>query len=107
MQHNSTTALPPEHDSEEALALRRRRLLFRALHRGTFETDALIGGFVEDNVAAMNATDLADMEAVLEIPDPDLTDWLFGRLPLPAERETPMLRRMIDACRTKGAGTAG
>lgn len=106
MQHNSTIALPPEQDSEDQLDLRRRRLLFRALHRGTFETDALIGGFVETNVASMNAAELADMEAVLEIPDPDLTDWLFGRLPLPVERETPMLRRMVDACRAKGVGIA-
>ncbi|MFT8722996.1 MAG: succinate dehydrogenase assembly factor 2 [Acetobacter malorum] len=107
MQHNSTTTLPPEQDSEEALASRRRRLRFRASHRGTFETDALIGGFVEENVGTLNAAELADMEAILEIPDPDLTDWLFGRLPLPPERETPMLRRMVDACRAKGVGIAG
>ncbi|KXV67464.1 hypothetical protein AD951_16735 [Acetobacter malorum] len=107
MQHNSTTTLPPEQDSEEALASRRRRLRFRASHRGTFETDALIGGFVDENVGTMNAAELTDMEAILEIPDPDLTDWLFGRLPLPPERETPMLRRMVDACRAKGVGIAG
>ncbi|HEX3994700.1 MAG TPA: succinate dehydrogenase assembly factor 2, partial [Acetobacteraceae bacterium] len=29
---------------------RRRRLLYRATHRGTFENDLLIGGFVRDHL---------------------------------------------------------
>ncbi|GAB3593538.1 FAD assembly factor SdhE [Acetobacter peroxydans] len=83
------------------LDARRRRLKFRANHRGTFETDILIGGFVEDVADTLSAAELADMEAILEMPDPDLTDWLFGRLPLPEEKATPMLRRMVAACRAR------
>lgn len=83
------------------LDARRRRLKFRANHRGTFETDILIGGFVEDVADTLSAAELADMEAILEMPDPDLTDWLFGRLPLPEGKATPMLRRMVAACRAR------
>lgn len=89
---------------EDPLAARRRRLVFRANHRGTFETDILIGGFVEANVGTMTAAELDDMDAIMQMPDPELTDWLFGRLPLPEEKATPMLRRMVEACRAKGAG---
>ena len=32
---------------------RRRRLLFRATHRGTYENDLLIGGFVRDNLETL------------------------------------------------------
>lgn len=90
-------------DASTAVELdaRRRRLKFRGNHRGTFETDILIGGFVEDVADTLSATELADMEAILEMPDPDLTDWLFGRLPLPEEKATPMLRRMVAACRAR------
>ncbi|MFT8540484.1 succinate dehydrogenase assembly factor 2 [Acetobacter sp.] len=106
MQHNFTTSshtLPSNASAgeEDALAARRRRLKFRANHRGTFETDILIGGFVEETADSLNAAELADMEAILEMPDPDLTDWLFGRLPLPEEKATPMLRRMVEACRAR------
>lgn len=101
MEQNATT--PPTDD--DVLATRRRRLLFRATHRGTFETDLLIGGFVERRVADMDAAALDAMEAILEIPDPDLADWLTGRLELPAERETPLLRAMVDESRVMGAGT--
>ncbi|MFT8585047.1 FAD assembly factor SdhE [Acetobacter papayae] len=90
-----------EAGSTAELDARRRRLKFRANHRGTFETDILIGGFVQDVADTLNAAELTDMEAILEMPDPDLTDWLFGRLPLPEEKATPMLRRMVDACRAR------
>jgi len=68
--------------------------LFRATHRGTFENDLMIGGFVRAHLIAFSDADLDALEAVLEIPDAPLADWLTGRTPIPAEDETPMLRRM-------------
>ncbi len=76
---------------------RRRRLLFRATHRGTHETDLLVGGFVVANVHALTPAELDALEAVMELPDPDLADWLTGRVPVPEEVATPMLLRLRDA----------
>ena len=73
---------------------RRRRLLYRATHRGTHEADLLVGGFVARHVAAMTDADLGATEAVLEYPDVDLADWLTGRRQVPAEADSPLLRRM-------------
>lgn len=75
---------------------RRRRILFRARHRGTHETDLLVGGFVAETVGTMDEAGLDALEAVLELPDPDLFDWLTGRSAVPAEAETPVLRAMVD-----------
>lgn len=74
---------------------RRRRLLFRARHRGTHETDLLVGGFVAAEIATMDEADLDALEAVLELPDVDLFDWLTGRRPVPAELGSPLLERMV------------
>ncbi len=109
MQDNFTASAPSSSSSasgvaEDNLAARRRRLKFRANHRGTFETDILIGGFVEANADTMTAEQLTDMENILEMPDPELTDWLFGRLPLPEEKATPMLRRMVEDSRIRRGG---
>jgi antitoxin CptB len=79
--------------------IRRRRLLFRATHRGTFENDLMIGGFVRAHLGSLTEADLDALEAVMEIPDTDLADWLTGRVPFPPEEETPMLRRMRDFTR--------
>jgi antitoxin CptB len=82
---------------------RRRRLLFRATHRGTFENDLMIGGFVRAHIDSLTEADIDALEAVMEIADTALADWLTGRLPIPVEEDTPMLRRMREFT----AGSAG
>jgi antitoxin CptB len=76
---------------------RRRRLLYRANHRGTRETDLLVGGYVESRIDALSEAELDALEAVLELPDTDLADWLTGRRPIPADADGPMLRAMLAA----------
>jgi antitoxin CptB len=84
----------PEHAS---LDTRRKRLLYRATHRGTHENDLLMGGFVAARIAALSTPDLDALEEVLEFPDVDLANWLTGRKPIPSEVDSPMLRRIRDA----------
>ena len=96
-------------DPESAvLEVRRRRLLFRATHRGTFENDLMIGGFVRHHLAALDAIELGALEELLELPDPLLADWLTGRAPIPAvqAQATPMLLRIRDHVVAGGARPA-
>ena len=79
------------------LEARRKRLLFRATHRGTHETDLLVGGYVAPRLAAFTEAELAAIEAVLELPDVDLADWLSGRRPIPAEYAATPLPAMRAA----------
>jgi antitoxin CptB len=79
------------------LDARRRRLLFRATHRGTFENDLMLGGFLRAHMDVLDDADLTALEALLELPDPDLADWLTGRAAIPPEQDTPMLRRICAA----------
>ena len=78
---------------------RRRRLLFRATHRGTAENDLMIGGFVRENLQTLTAGDLDALEALMERPDPDLADWLTGRRDIGPEDATPMLLRIRASLR--------
>jgi len=74
---------------------RRRRLLFRATHRGTKENDLMIGGFVAARLATLGHAEMDALEAVMELPDTDLADWLTGRRPIPPEADSPMLREIL------------
>jgi antitoxin CptB len=84
----------PEH---ALLDTRRRRLLYRANHRGTHENDILVGGFVTARITAFGEDDLDAIEAILEFPDVELANWLTGRKPIPAEADSPMLRQIRQA----------
>jgi antitoxin CptB len=67
--------------------------LFRATHRGTYENDLLLGGFVRAHLDSFTDGDLDALEDLMELPDPDLADWLTGRRPIPPDA-APMLRRI-------------
>jgi antitoxin CptB len=69
--------------------------LYRATHRGTYENDILLGGYVRRHLDAMHESELAALEAVLELPENDLADWLTGRMPIPDEVESVVLLRRI------------
>jgi antitoxin CptB len=61
------------------LDVRRRRLLFRATHRGTRENDLLVGGFVSSRIAGFSECEMDALDEILELPDPAVSDWLTGR----------------------------
>jgi antitoxin CptB len=75
--------------------IRRKRLLFRSWHRGTREADLILGSFAERHLAEFDAARLDDFEALLEIPDAELFDWLTGRAVPPPERDTEVTRLLL------------
>ena len=90
-------------DDSTATHLRRRRLLFRATHRGTKENDLMIGGYVAARLATLTDAEMDALEAVMELPDTDLADWLTGRRPIPPEDDSPMLRAIRAHVVARGA----
>ena len=93
-----TTETPPA-----ALDARRRRLLFRATHRGTHENDLLIGGYVAPRLGTFAETELDELEAVLELPDVELADWLTGRREIPEGIGLPILHAIRAAALARHA----
>lgn len=74
---------------------RRRRLRFRAWHRGIRETDLIMGRFADAHIGSFTTEDMADFERLLDIPDRDILDWVTGAAPVPEGQLTPMLSRIL------------
>lgn len=64
---------------------RRKRLIFRSDHRGIKEMDLIMGSFARMHIAAMDDATLDRYEAMLEMSDPDLYNWITGTEPTPPE----------------------
>ena len=63
---------------------RRKRLLFRCWHRGTREMDLILGRFADAEIAGLSEDELAQLELLIEVPDPDLYAAVSGDgLPAP------------------------
>ena len=84
------------------LDARRRRILFRATHRGTHEADLLIGGYVSPRIGRFTDDELDALEQIMEFVDADLVDWLLGRTSVPAARDSAMLRAMLAQAHQRG-----
>jgi antitoxin CptB len=55
---------------------RRKRLLWRARHRGIKEMDIVLGRFTEQRVASMTDIELSELEAIIDLPDQELLAWI-------------------------------
>jgi antitoxin CptB len=66
-------------DLKEDLETRRRKLLFRAQRRGFRELDLYMQQFVDAHLGRLDARQLDEFEAVLNIPDQHVFDWIMGR----------------------------
>lgn len=73
----------------------RKRLHFRAWHRGTMESDLILGRFADTYLAEMTPEELVEFEAILDRIDPELLDWITGREAVPANLRTPLLDRVL------------
>jgi antitoxin CptB len=63
---------------------RRKRLLFRCWHRGTREMDLILGRFADHEITSLSESELAELEQLIEVPDPDLYAALIGDKEPPA-----------------------
>lgn len=60
------------------LEIRRKTILWRATHRGTKEMDLMLGGFAQAAVHSMQPSELDELEALIDLPDPLLMAWVLG-----------------------------
>ena len=81
--------------SIEPLEMRRKRLLWRACHRGIREMDVLMGGFAKRHLPGMTETDLANFEALIDLPDQELFSWVTGEVAVPSTLNNALLPQLL------------
>ena len=79
----------------EALEQRRRRLRYRAWHRGTREMDLVLGPYADAHAPGLDLADLVRLEALMEEADTDLLKWVMGQESPPADVDKELLDRLI------------
>ena len=80
--------------SDETLDVRRKRLRFRAWHRGIKEMDLIMGKFADTHIADLDRADLDLFEALLEETDNTVYAWISERETVPKEFDTALYRRI-------------
>lgn len=75
---------------------RRRRILYRAWHRGIREMDLVFGQFAEAEIADLSDDALDELETIMAEEDTDLVKWITGENPTPEQYRTPMFARIAS-----------
>ncbi|MCV9935054.1 succinate dehydrogenase assembly factor 2 [Boseaceae bacterium BT-24-1] len=80
--------------SSEGLDPRRRKILFRAWHRGMRETDLIMGRFADSEIGALSEAELDEFERLIEVLDRDLLSWITGEAEVPENYDSDVFRRL-------------
>ena len=80
---------------ETELETRRKRLLYRSVYRGNKENDILLGQFARAHIAEFSPAELDQYERLLETGDNEIFDWVTGQVPVPADKDTPVVRKLL------------
>ena len=82
--------------TSEELDPRRRRIIYRAWHRGFREMDLIMGRFCDAVIVELSESDIDQLEQLIDAQDHDLYSWTIGAEPVPAEYDTPLFRKLRD-----------
>ncbi len=87
--------MAPEKAAGEDLSMRRRRLRYRAWHRGTKEMDLVLGPFADAHLEGFETPELDRLEALMDEEDTDLLKWVMGQEPVPTDADAALLSTII------------
>lgn len=73
---------------------RRRKILFRAWHRGMREMDLIMGRFADAEIGNLSEAELDEFERLIEVLDRDLLSWVTGEAEVPENYDSDVFRRL-------------
>ncbi|MET3925452.1 succinate dehydrogenase assembly factor 2 [Devosia sp. 2618] len=79
----------------EDISMRRKKLRYRAWHRGTKEMDLILGPFADANIHDYDQAQLDRLEALMSEEDPPLLTWVMGQEEPPAHVDRVFLAEVI------------
>lgn len=80
--------------SSDGLEPLRKKLLFRAWHRGIREMDLILGRFADAHIGGMDRAEMEEFAFLLEVFDRDLIQWFTGETDTPMEWNTTLFQKI-------------
>jgi antitoxin CptB len=58
--------------------------------------DLIMGRFADDTIETLTEPEIAELERLMDVPDPQLLAWMTGQEAVPPDYDGPVLRRIRD-----------
>ena len=82
--------------TSDELEPRRRRIVYRAWHRGFREMDLIMGRFCDAVIIDLSEDEVGEFEQLIDAQDHDLYSWITGAEPVPTQYDTQLFRRLRE-----------
>jgi len=80
--------------TDKALEHRRKKLKFRAWHRGIKEMDLILGKYADENLARMSTAEMDRFSILLKQADDELYMWVSGARQVPEEFDNDIMKTL-------------
>jgi len=80
--------------SQKQLDHRRRKLKFRAWHRGIKEMDLILGAYADQHLEHMSKVQMDQFSHLLKQADDELYKWVSGASPVPEEFDNDIMKTL-------------
>jgi antitoxin CptB len=90
-----TSIMADQNPAGEDIAMRRRRMRYRAWHRGTQEMDMVLGPYADAHLDALDTQALDRLEKLMDEEDTDLLKWVMGQEPVRAGVDAELLGVLV------------
>jgi succinate dehydrogenase assembly factor 2 len=77
----SSVSARPNEDVEKM----KRRLIWQSTKRGMKENELLLGAYARRELDTLSEDELSAFDALLQQPDPDVFNWITGKVDVPEE----------------------
>ena len=81
---------------------RRKRLVYRSVHRGCKEMDILLGSFALNYMHLLSDDKVAKYEEIVELDDALLYSYVVGALPVPSNIDGELMELISSYASRKG-----
>ena len=85
-----------QNSAGEDIAMRRRRMRYRAWHRGTREMDLILGPYADAHIEGLGEAELDRLEVLMSEEDTDLLMWIMGQEPPRADVDAELLAVLAE-----------
>ena len=74
----------------------KKKIIFKASHRGSKEMDILLGNFIKKYIELFNENELGLFNDILECDDDDIYQWIIGKKEIPNQYSNRVLSLLIN-----------
>ena len=74
----------------------KKKIIYKASHRGSKEMDILLGNFINKYIDLFNENELQQFDLILDNDDDDIYQWILGKSDIPNKYQNRVLFLLLN-----------